>query len=40
MDDEVDAESLPQPAAVTPPLSTIPAPAATSPATQVHFFFC
>ncbi|XP_023547294.1 dirigent protein 24 [Cucurbita pepo subsp. pepo] len=34
-DDEVDAESLPQTAAVAPPLDTIPSPAATFPATQI-----
>lgn len=35
MDDDVDAESQPQAAAVTPPLPTIPSPATTFPATQV-----
>ncbi|XP_038892996.1 dirigent protein 24 [Benincasa hispida] len=35
IDDDIDAESQPQPAAVTPPLPTIPSPAAIVPATQV-----
>ena len=38
-DDDADAESQPQTAAVTPPLATISSPATTFPATQVSPFF-